>query len=213
LVHDANAVMLFGNLAIPLPFWLMEDLPVLRSLSQPWHLALGPVIAVALLAGVALDQRGKRWALAALVLLWIDARVFSPSSELSLALDVRPSAPLLGLASAPAGAVINYPLQPSRPYLYEQTIHGKPLAAMFNQVTNPQAMRLWRRIHAESKSNPDTFHRAVSATAKRLGIRYLVIHSDPDAEPDVYSASVRKIEKLFEIPQWGQGQTRVVPLW
>jgi hypothetical protein len=213
LLHDARAVTFFGDLAIPLPFWLVEDLPGVRSLSLPWKLALGPMIAVALLAGVALDQRGTRWAMAALALLWIDARILSPASELPITLNVRPPAPLIGLAAAPDGAVINYPLQPGRPYLFEQTIHGKPLAGLLNQVANPQGMRLWRRIHAESKSSPDTFHRAVSSTAKRLGIRYLVIHPDPDAEPDVYSASVRKIEKLFPVPQWGRGQIRVVPLW
>ena len=213
LIRDAEAVLLFGTLAVPLPFWLLEDFPVFQSVSQPWQLALGPMITVALLAGVALDQRGKRWALTALLFVWIDARVLSPAAEVPGSLDIQPEAPLVGLSEAPAGAVINYPLQRSRPYLFEQTIHGKPIAGTFNRVANPQAMRLWRRIHAESENSPDTFHRAVSSTAKRLGIRYLVIHPDPDAEPDVYSASVRKIEKLFPVPEWGRGQIRVVPLW
>ena len=95
----------------------------------------------------------------------------------------------------------------------EQVIHGKPIAGMLNQVANTQAMRLWGRIRTESQSDPDTFHRAVSSTAERLGIRYLVIHADPDAEPDVYSQAVIELERLFGVPEWGRGQTRVVPLW
>jgi hypothetical protein len=97
--------------------------------------------------------------------------------------------------------------------LFEQTIHGKPLAGTLNQVGNGQAMRLWGRILTESRSDPDTFHQAVSSTAERLGIRYLVIHTDPDAEPDVYSKAVAELERLFDIPEWGRGQVRVVPLW
>ena len=82
-----------------------------------------------------------------------------------------------------------------------------------NRVGNEPATRLWRRIQAESRKDPDTFHRAVSSTAERLGIRYLVIHTDPDAEPDMYTSAVTQMERLFGVPEWGQGQTRVIQLW
>ena len=117
------------------------------------------------------------------------------------------------LAEAPPGAVINYPLKEGRAYLFEQTLHGKPVAGTMRSVSNEHAMRLWRRIRAENLEDPDSFHRAVSSTAKRLGIRYLVIHTDPDAEPDVYSKAVTELERLFDIPEWGKGHVRVVPLW
>ena len=40
-----------------------------------------------------------------------------------------------------------------------------------------------------------------------------MIHTDPDAEPDVYSSAVTELERLFDVPAWGEGQVRVVPLW
>ena len=102
---------------------------------------------------------------------------------------------------------------PGRGYLAEQIIHGKPVAGMLNRVGNESAARLWKRIRMESGKDPDTFHRAVSSTAERLGIRYLVIHTDPDAEPDMYTSAVFQLERLFGVPEWGRGQTRVVQLW
>ena len=166
-----------------------------------------------MLAGIVVDQVRIRFALLALALLCVDAKLLSPAAELGASVSVAPADSIVGLASAPDGAVINYPFRSGERYLFEQTIHGKPIAGTFRKVASPRAMRLWRKILGASKRNPDTFHKAVSSTAKRLGIRYLVIHTDPDAEPDVYSAAVKKLEKLFPTPEWGRGQTRVVPLW
>ncbi len=213
LLNQARPVLLAGELAIPLPFLLLESYGGFSALSLPWKLALGPSILLAMLAGVAIDRRGRRMALAAVALLWLEASWWAPTAELRETVDVRGTDSLHALAEAPDGAVMNYPLQMGRPYLFEQTIHGKPVAGGLNDVANTQAMRLWGRILAESQSDPDAFHRAVSSTAERLGIRYLVIHTDPDAEPDVYSRPVAELERLFDVPEWGRGQVRVVPLW
>jgi hypothetical protein len=145
--------------------------------------------------------------------LTLEARVLSPAAGLPGTVDITPEASILGLRAAPEGAVVNYPIQPGRAYLAEQRVHRKPIAGLLNQVANTQAMRLWGRILTESKSDPDTFHRAISSTAERLGIRYVVIHTDPDAEPDLYTHAVGELERLFGVPDWGRGQTRVVKLW
>jgi hypothetical protein len=213
LIHNARPVLIAGDLAVPLPFFLLEAWPGFDSLSLPWKLALGPALALSLMAGVALDMRGRRMALGGIALILLEARWMSPAAELNTLVSTVSAPSLVALRDAPDGAVINYPLQPGRPYLFEQTVHGKPIAGMLNQVGNTQAMRLWGRIRTESRSDPDTFHQAVSSTAERLGIRYLVIHTDPDAEPDVYSSAVAELERLFEVPEWGRGQVRVVPLW
>lgn len=213
LVHNARAAIFFGDLAVPLPFYLLEPLPGFSALSLPWKFALGPIISASLLAGLALDLRGRRLSLVALALICIESRVLSPASEIPAMVDVVDDAVFVGLRDAPDGAVINYPLPPGRQYLAEQIIHGKPIAGTLNHVANRQAMRLWGRIRTESQRDPDTFHRAVSSTAERLGIRYLVIHTDPNAEPDVYSSAVYELERLFGVPSWGKGQTRVVALW
>ena len=213
LIHQARPLIISGSHAVPLPFFLLESLPGFNMMSLTWKLALGPVIALSMLAGLACDTRGRRMALIAMVGLTIEAKVLSPAAGLFETVSTVPEASLLALRAAPEGAVINYPLQPGRPYLMEQAVHGKPLAGMLNQVANTQAMRLWARIRAESQSDPDTFHRAVSSTAERLGIRYLVIHTDPNAEPDRYTAAVVELERLFGVPDWGRGQTRVVVLW
>jgi hypothetical protein len=213
LIHNARPVLIAGDLAVPLPFFLFEAWPGFDALSLPWKFALGPALALSLMAGVALDMRGRRMALGGIALILLEARWVSPAAELNTLVSTVPAPSLVALRDAPEGAVINYPLQPGRPYLFEQTVHGKPVSGMLNQVGNAQAMRLWGRIRTESRSDPDTFHRAVSSTAERLGIRYLVIHTDPDAEPDVYSSAVTELERLFEVPEWGRGQVRVVPLW
>ena len=213
LMHSARPVLILGDLGIPLPFLFLESLPGFDALSLPWKLALGPVIGLSVLSGLAVDQRGRRVILAALSLIALDALWMAPTAERPRVLSVAPSPALQGLKSAPPGAVINYPLAHGRGYLAEQIQHGKPIAGMLNRVGNEPANRLWRRIQAESRKDPDTFHRAVSSTAERLGIRYLVIHTDPDAEPDMYTSAVTQMERLFGVPEWGQGQTRVIQLW
>jgi len=213
LMHAARPVLILGDLGVPLPFLLLEALPGFGALSLPWKFALGPVISVSLLAGLALDQRGLRATVLALSLMAIDALVMAPTAERPRVLSIDRPSSLEGLREAPPGAVINYPLAPGRGYLAEQIVHGKPIAGMLNRVGNEPAARLWKRILVESRKDPDTFHRAVSSTAERLGIRYLVIHTDPDAEPDMYTSVVTQMERLFGVPDWGQGQTRVVQLW
>ena len=213
LIHSARPVLLLGDLAIPLPFFLLESLPGFDALSLPWKFALGPVITLSVLAGLALDQRGRRATFLALALIALDVLVMAPTAERPRTVDIDRSSSLEGLRAAPAGAVINYPLTPGRAYLAEQLVHQKPIAGMLNRVGNEPAARLWRRIRTESQQDPDTFHRAVSSTAERLGIRYVVIHTDPDSEPDMYTSAVAKMERLFGVPAWGQGQTRVVQLW
>ena len=212
-VHGGSPLVLSGGLVVPLPYFLVEGLPGFDALSLLYRLALGPVIALSLLAGLAIDQRGKRMLLAALVLVWIELRWLSPVESLPTTVKVVPPTSLVALADAPQGAVMNYPLQPGRAYLFEQTIHRKPVAGSLNQVTNRQSERLWKRVVTESNGSPDAFHRAVSSTAERLGIRYLVVHTDPNAEPDPYTEAVRKLERLFPPPEWGEGQVRVLKLW
>ncbi|MAY82060.1 MAG: hypothetical protein CL930_14930 [Deltaproteobacteria bacterium] len=213
LVSGGSPVVFAGSLVVPLPFFLVESMPGFSSLSLLYRLALGPVIALCLLAGMAIDQRGKRMLIGALALVWIELRWLSPVASLPTTVNVVPYTSLVALADAPDGAVMNYPLQPGRAYLYEQTIHRKPVAGSLNKVTNRQSERLWKRIMAEMNQSPDAFHRAVSTTAERLGIRYLVVHTDPYAEPDTYTEAVRRLERLFPPDDWGQGQVRVLKLW
>jgi hypothetical protein len=212
-VSGGSPVVFAGSLVVPLPYFLVESLPGFDALSLLYRLALGPVIALSLLAGLAIDQRGKRMLITSLALVWIELRWLSPVASFPTTVNVVPYTSLVALADAPDGAVMNYPLQPGRSYLYEQTIHRKPVAGSLNKVTNRQSERLWKRIITESKSSPDAFHRAVSSTAERLGIRYLVVHTDPNAEPDPYTEAVRKLERLFPPADWGEGQVRVLKLW
>jgi hypothetical protein len=213
LMHAARPVLMSGELAVPLPYYLLEAQIGFQRIDATWNFSLGPVLCLSLLGGLAVDLRGKRLALLAVALLMFEARVISPSSALPGTLSTVPEASILALKRAPPGAVINYPLLAARSYLAEQSVHGKPVAGTPTEVANPQAKRLWARMLAEAHSDPDTFHRAVSTTAERLGIRYLVIHTDPDAPPDIYTTMVRELEMLFGVPGWGSGQTRVVVLW
>lgn len=213
LVTAGRPLLLADTLAIPLPFLALESLRGFEHLTAPWMLSAGLAIGLSIIAGLAVDQRGTRIALAAIVAVATDSFWVSPTSELRQSMSNSEESTLMGLAAAPSGAVLNYPLESGRAYLYEQTLHGKPVAGTQHRAANEHAMRLLRRIRTESERDPDSFHRAVSSTAERLGIRYVVIHTDPDAEPDVYSRAIMELERVFDTPDWGEGQVRVVPLW
>ncbi len=72
LVSQASPVILAGDRAVPLPYFLVERLPGFSSLSLVYRLALAPALAAALLAGVGYgsllsQRRAPRWAAAVVV--------------------------------------------------------------------------------------------------------------------------------------------------
>ena len=82
-------------------------------------------------------------------------------------------------SAAPEGAVMNFPVTGGMAVLWEQTVHGHPLAGSLNFPNNPAARRVWKVMLAHRGDPPEAFRAAVGEAARREGIRYLLVHLDP----------------------------------
>ncbi|MDP2315888.1 MAG: hypothetical protein Q8P41_23530 [Pseudomonadota bacterium] len=211
LAQKGGPVILPGNLAIPLPYFLLEGLPGFSSLSLLWRLAQLTVLAVAVLAGRAVG--GHRVlaigvALAAVVeTVWI-----SPMAGLRETTDATVSAPIVALTREPAGALMNFPVAGGRAYLYEQTVHQKPLTGGLNFPNNNASRRVWKEALKHASDAPEVLAAAVKAKAKEQGVRYLVVHIDPMARPDMHDTAVRALKTAFTPIAEGNG-VRVYRFW
>lgn len=214
LVAGGEPVILPGRRAIPLPWLLVEGLPGFASLSLLWRLTqLG---ALGLAATAAMALRGSRPAAAIAVGLaaLLETALISPMAGALRFTDGTPGPLLLALREAPEGAVMNFPLVGGRPYLFEQTVHGKPIAGTLNFPNNRASMQVWKAIlDAKNKGmSSDDLRQHIAAAARKAGVRYLVVHVDPMARPDMHDAAVRLVKEAYT-PIHDQGDMRLYALW
>ena len=215
LARFGAPVIFARHLAVPLPWFLVEDLPGFSGLSLLWRLGQLSALVVAVLAGVSLADarlRGRPVALAALPLLLLETRLVSPARDLPFHADATPPAALETLAEAPPGGVMTFPVSGGQRVLWEQTVHGKPLAASLNFPNNRASMQVWKTMLAQEHAAPDLFVRAVGAAARKEKVRYLVVHHDPWARPDMHDAAVRAVKGAFPVYA-GTHDVKVYQLW
>lgn len=212
---DGSPVILDGNLGIPLPYFLVELLPGFDSLSLLYRLAAAPSLALSVLAGAAVAR--TRWAhlapLAALGLV-AELRLASPVAGLPDVESTESSEPIEWLRDAPDGAVMNFPVVGGRGYLYEQTRHEKPLAGTLNFPNNRAGMKVWGAMlqATEAELSPEEFRASVGRAARGQGIRYVVVHIDPMARPDMHDEAVRALKEAIPASSEAPG-IRVHALW
>jgi hypothetical protein len=212
-------LILWEQRAIPLPYLLVESLPGFSELRLPYQLTQATALAVSLLAAAALHGRAQRWVPVAVGLLLFEVTQVSPAAGVPATVSVRPQPAIRALSLAPPGAVMNYPFVPVRSYLYEQTVHRKPIAGRVDSIRNRASRRLWKRIRSHAIRDPAGFRDRVSAAAKKAGIRYVVLHTDPDVPPNMYDAAVNALERAYApLPTTGADDgepntTRVISLW
>jgi hypothetical protein len=211
LAQKGSPVILTGNLAIPLPYFLVERLPGFASLSLLWRLAQLTVLAVAVLAGRAVGDRRGLGALVCVALVaetvWI-----SPMAGQRETTDATVASPFAMLAAEPDGALMNFPVVGGRAYLYEQTVHGKPLTGGLNFPNNNTSRKVWKVALEHANDPPAALAAAVSAKARALGVRYLVVHLDPMARPDMHDTAVRALKTAFT-PLAESDGVRVYRFW
>lgn len=203
LARFGQAVIVMGDRAIPLPYLLLEGLPGFGSLSLLYRLAAAPALAAAVLAGLGwggLVGEGRRRVLAPIVaaLILAEGLLLSPLGARPDTTDVSVAPGVLALAEAPDGAVMNYPLVGGRGYLYEQTVHGKPVAGTLNFPNNLASKKVWKSMLDAVDDDAADFRRAVGKAARKQGIRYLVVHLDPLARPDMHDAAVRAVKDAYD---------------
>lgn len=198
LAHGGAAVIFLDDRALPLPYLLVERLPGFRSLSLLWRFGQAPALAACVLAAVGLAGRGGRvQAIAALAVL-LEIRLLSPVADLPDLARVSLSPAISALAAAPEGAVMNFPVVGGRGYLFEQTAHGKPIAGTLNFPNNNASRAVWQAMLDAVDASPEAFRERVSARARRSKVRYVVVHEDPRARPDMHDAAVRALAAAFE---------------
>ena len=204
-VSGGSPVILAGDRAVPLPYFLVEGLPGFSSLSLIFRLALAPALAAALLAAVGYGAVAARlgplgrWLPVAVVLgILAEKRLVSPLGALPDAVDARPAPAILALAEQPPGAVLNFPVVGGRPYLYEQTVHGKAVAGTLNFPNNRAGQRVWSAILKQTQAPPAEAKARIAKAARARGIRYLAVHVDAMARPDLHDAGVKVVKEAFE---------------
>ncbi len=228
VVHDGAPVVVFGDRVIGMPWFLVEGLPGFSSLSLLYRLTQAPALGLALLAGLgaARAASGRNAGLiaagvASLVLL--EGRFMCPLGSLPDTADTRLAPALHALADAPPGVVLNHPVVGGRAYLYEQTVHGKPMAGTLNFPNNALGMKAWSALQQEAArlgADPDpdalaAFRARVADRARATGVRYVVAHEDPYARPDVQDDAVAAIAAAFPPtdPDAGDASVKVYRLW
>ncbi len=85
-----------------------------------------------------------------------------------------------------------------RPYLYEQSVHHKAIAGTLNFPNNGVGQRVWKAMLANVRADPADFRQSVSAAARARGVRYLVVHVDPMARPDMHDAAVQAVKAAYD---------------
>ncbi|MCK6505461.1 hypothetical protein L6R53_19040 [Myxococcota bacterium] len=231
VVRDGAAWIVLQDRAVPLPYLLLERLPGFSGLSLLYRLAQAPSLALSVLAGLGFAglPRPRAAAVAAVGLVLAEGRWICPLGSLPDTTDARPAPALLALSEAPRGVVLNHPVVGGRAYLYEQTLHGQPMAGTLNFPNNALGMRAWRglieaaaQVGAPADGSPpdpavlDAFRQAASARARAAGARYVVVHDDPWARPDMQDDAVKWIEQAFQPlgpPPGDRAPVRVYALW
>lgn len=191
-----------------LPWLAIEPLPGVSSLSLLYRLAMAPSLALALLAAHASQRFAPLLALAVV----LELRVVAPAASLPEMTDVAPDPALMWLADAGDGAVLNFPVVGGRAYLFEQTVHGKPLAATLNFPNNTAGVAVWDAILETGEASPEARLEQVRRVARARGIRYVVVHDDPDARPDHHDVAVQLLSEVLE-PAAKSDRIEVLALW
>lgn len=196
IVRNGHAWVFLDDRAMPLPYLLLEGLPGFGSLSLLWRLGQAPILAVALLAAVAASSLRPRVVALLLVAVLMEARLVSSTGFLPATTPAQVHPAIEALAEAPPGAVLNHPVVGGQAYLHEQTAHGHPLAGRLNFPNNSAGMALWQELR-ETDRDARKYRAAVSARAEALGVRYLVVHLEPGARPDMHDDAVSHVARVF----------------
>ncbi len=170
--------------SLPLPYALLEGLPGFVGLSLLYRIATLAPLALGLLG-----DRAPGW-MAGLVL--VEALVVSPGRHLPQVSPAVAPAPLVMLAAAPEGAVVSLPAGFARTRLFEQTVHGHPLAASLNSGVNRAGLRLLAELR--KVANKEVQWDSAVAVATESGTRYVIVHRAVPIEA-TFQTSMRALKE------------------
>lgn len=183
LTHGGSAVILAGQRAVPLPYFLVDRVPPFSSLALLWRFGWLAQVGVALSAAqgvgvlVALAPMAARWTTAGVALaVALEAALVAPTRGLPGHVDATPRGPIAAIANEPPGIVMTWPAIGALPTLYEQVAHRHALAASLNFPASRASMQ----VAAAVKQGRE----ATVNVARRVNVRYVVLHLDARADAD-----------------------------
>lgn len=242
VVLDGRSWVFGEQLAMPLPYILIEDVPGFSALSLLFRLGILPALVLAVVAAGWVGTLSRKKAALFGLLMIVELRFLSPVAGLPGVEEAQPTQAIEALREAPPGAVMNYPIAGGRPYLFEQIHHKKPVAGRLNFPNNHASKKVWsvlaeaaeladapakRRIRAIAQKTQTgacdriqavCTHGELRATGQAdscrcvTGVRYLVIHKDEYARPDMHQSVVEWAEKTLPVLA-EDAHTRVIQLW
>lgn len=242
VVLDGRSWVFGDQLAMPLPYFLLEDLPGFASLSLLFRFGILPALLLSVAAAGWVATLPRKGALAFGLLMILELRFLSPVAGMPGSESARPGEAVLALKSAPPGAVMNYPIVGGRPYLYEQIHHQKPIAGRLNFPNNHASKKVWSALAEASELPEEAAKRRIRAIAQKTktgsceqirsecvhgelrasgasdscrcvsGVRYLVVHTDHFARPDMHQAVVKWAQETLPVLA-EDAHTRVIQLW
>ena len=194
LVVNAEPFLISG-LGIPLPYILLESLPLFDHLTLLYRFSW---ISIVCLTGFAVHRWKSRWyvfcaAAIAETLLISPVRTLPTCTDLSFVQQVR------SIKGTPEGIVGFYPLAGGRPYRASQVWHDKPLATTLNFPANNDSLSVLRTIRENESVEDDLFRTRVLEIAKRRGIRYWIVDADASVMPDEYHKGVHRLRDAFPV--------------
>ncbi len=187
--------------ALPLPYGIIEDLPGFSSLSLLYRLATVSALLLAVLA----DRARPAWAL----LVLAEVALASPARDLPGVTPLQDPGAVRVLAELPDGIVVNLPVLAGRNFLFEQTIHEKPVAGSLNSGINRAGLRV---IAAGRKlRSGDLEKEAFVEIARAEGVRYVVLHKNMLMD-ETFVTAWNGIRRAFE-PLAEDERTVIYQLW
>ena len=181
LTHKGNPVLFGDGLGFPLPYFALEYVWGFQSLTLLYRLSFGVVLGLALVAGQLLGKRSNLFVAGVFFLMVIEFSVFSPVRNFPSQSSIPSSAGLAILAKKEGGTVLNHPVMSGTYYLFEQTIHKKPIYDSINTATNSAGRDIWSRI---AESGCTSFSREKTV--------YLVSHLEIEHRPQREDRLVQK---------------------
>ncbi|MBN1826607.1 MAG: hypothetical protein JW958_10085 [Candidatus Eisenbacteria bacterium] len=206
---------------IPLPYRIVQSLPILRFLRVPnrflipYSLLAAPLVA----AGFTRLWADRRARAAAAMLAALLLFEYFPA-PLSTAPIGRPDYRALLAARRGAGAVLDVPLflgSMDTMYMYDQTVHGRPIAAGYVSIPPPN-LRWIAGEHPFFAWVADPFGKEEAdepegidptAALRRLGFGDVVLHKDFDGGMDRYAPPGMDWPEKSDAGQWYWKHTTV----
>ena len=190
LMHKGSPVLFWDHRGIPLPYFLLENVWGFQSLTLLYRFSFGVVLAMALLAGQFLGERSGRFVFFVLIAMVIEFAVFSPVRNFPSLSSIPASDGLELLTQKDGGTVLNHPVSAGSYYLFEQTIHKKPIYESINEPINLAGRDIWSRI---SESGCSSF----SGEKTVYLVSHLKIEHRPQREDRLVQKAIEECSVLY----------------